>query len=96
MAVPVRVRVIIGLRTRGGDCSRGTKVLGTTFKCSRFRLTCPLGVWTIYDLGVSATETIAPRTGSSPEVIHTAESIGISGSGRTRCRFTYLVIASSY
>ena len=73
--MPVWLHVMMGegLLVDGGSC--GTTA-GRGVRCIRLRLTCPLGILTQYDLGVSADRIICPGVWVSPEVTQTPVSSG--------------------
>ncbi len=66
-----------------GDSS---ELFGTILRCLRFLLVLLCDVSTIYDLGAWAVDITLPGVTFSPEVIHTSESFGIGGKGRTLWR----------
>ena len=97
--MPVRVRVWIlfadcdgsGLSMLDDGVALGTEVVsfvGTTLSCRRFLRTCPLGVSTMYDLGVSADVTTHPEVLCPSVVTHTSVSSGIVGKSEALCRWS--------
>ncbi len=67
------------VRTRFGIYFSAT--VGTTVRWARFRRTCPLGVSTRYDLGVSAEPLTCPGEWLLSVVTQTSVPLGISGRG---------------
>ena len=88
MVVPVRLRVIIGLRF---PISIGlfSAVDGLTFNWLLFLRTSPCGVRTMYERGVLAVVTVLPVVWCLSVVTQTFVSSGIAGSSRTRWRLSW-------